>query len=58
MITITAIGYLGITALVLIGGYAGMRAVRMWRYRREIKKRLEIWTLDSSFERLLNNENV
>ncbi len=58
MITITGIGVVGVTVLVLIGGYAGMRALRMWRYRREIKKRLEMWTLDSSFQWLLNNENV
>jgi hypothetical protein len=58
MITITGIGGVGVTVLVLTGGYVGMRALRMWRYRREIKKRLEMWTLDSSFQRLLNNENV
>ena len=58
MITFTGIGYFGVAVLVLIGGYAGMRVLRMWRYRREIKKRLEMWTLDSNFQRLLNSENV
>ncbi len=58
MITFTGIGGVGVVVLVLIGGYAGMRALRMWRYRREIRKRLEMWTLDSNFQRLLRNENV
>lgn len=58
MITFTGIGVVGVVVLVFTGGYAGMRVLRMWRYRWEIKKRLKMWTLDSNFQRLLRNENV